>query len=137
MPETKKENVRQKKIVFVVEDDLFLVQAYQVKFEKEKVEVWIATSGKEALSFLEKQPADVVLLDILLPGLNGFEFLTALRQNQNWKDVPVLILTNLSQADNISVAKKLGAKEYIVKAETKIDDVIEKVKKIPLATDRS
>lgn len=129
MAETKKEVSNKKKIVFIIEDDLFLIQAYQVKFEMEKVEVWIATSGKEALSFLEKQPADVVLLDLLLPGVNGFEFLTALRQNQRWKDVPVLILTNLSQAENIAIAKKLGAKEYIVKAETRIDDVIEKVKK--------
>jgi two-component system OmpR family response regulator len=129
MPETKKEGKNQKKIVFVVEDDLFLVQAYQVKFEKEKIEIWIATTGKEALAFLAKPPASVVLLDLMLPGLNGFEFLTNLRQNDSWKEVPVIVLTNLSEANNVAIAKSLGAKEYIVKAETKIDDVIEKVKK--------
>lgn len=129
MAEEQKNNSVNKKIVFVVEDDLFLVQAYQVKLEKEEFGVWIATNGKEALSFLEKEPPNVVLLDLLLPGLNGFEFLSALRKNERWKEVPVLILSNLSQPENIKIAKDLGAVEYIVKAETKISDVMEKIKK--------
>lgn len=129
MAEEQKNNSANKKIVFVVEDDLFLIQAYQVKLEKEKFEVWIATNGKEALSFLEKEPPSVVLLDLLLPGLNGFEFLSVLRKNERWKSVPVLILSNLSQPENIKIAKDLGAAEYIVKAETKINDVMEKIKR--------
>jgi two-component system sensor histidine kinase/response regulator len=124
-----KNTATSKKIIFVVEDDLFLIQAYQAKLKKENLEVWIATNGKEALSYLEKDPPNVVLLDLLLPGVSGFEFLSALRKNERWKNVPVLILSNLSQPENIETAKSLGAVEYIVKAETKINDVMERVKK--------
>lgn len=124
------ENKGVKKIVLVVEDDLLLVQAYKIKLEKEGMEILMATNGKEALTFLEKDPPNVVLLDLLLPGLNGFEFLSAVRKNEKWKSVPVIILTNLTQSEeNLKIAKDLGAVDYIVKAEIKIGDIIEKVKK--------
>lgn len=129
MAENKKNKNSGKKTVLVVEDDFFLVQAYQIKLEKENAEVWIATTGKEALSFLEKEPPNVVLLDLLLPGINGFEFLAALKQKEKWKNVPVIILTNLSQPSNVKIAKELGAADYIIKAETRLNDVIERVKK--------
>ena len=119
-----------KKTVLVVEDDMLLVQAYKIKLEKEGMETLVATSGKEALAFLEKDPPNVVLLDLLLPGLNGFEFLSAVRKNEKWKSVPVIILTNLTQSEeNLKIAKDLGAVDYIVKAEIRIGDIIEKVKK--------
>ncbi|MFA4890594.1 MAG: response regulator [Candidatus Paceibacterota bacterium] len=124
------ENKNGKKVVLVVEDDLLLVQAYKIKLEKEGMETWVATSGKEAVAFLEKDPPNVVLLDLLLPGLNGFEFLSAIRKNEKWKSVPVIILTNLTQSEeNLKIAKDLGAVDYIVKAEIRIGDIIEKVKK--------
>ena len=119
-----------KKTVLVVEDDMLLVQAYKIKLEKEGMETWVASSGKEALAFLEKNPPNIVLLDLLLPGLNGFEFLSAVRKNEKWKSVPVIILTNLTQSEeNLKIAKDLGAADYIVKAEIRIGDIIEKVKK--------
>ena len=119
-----------KKNVLVVEDDLLLVQAYKIKLEKEGIKTWVATNGSEAITYLEKDPPNVVLLDLLLPGLNGFEFLSAIRKNEKWKNVVVLILTNLTQSEeNLKIAKNLGAADYIVKAEIKIGDVIEKVKK--------
>ena len=129
MAEAEKDTATKKKIVFVIEDDLFLIQAYQIKLEKEGVEIWTATNGKEALSFFDKGPANIVLLDLMLPGVNGFEFLTALKKNERWKNVPVIVLTNLSQPENMKIAKDLGAVDYIVKAETKINDVMERIKK--------
>lgn len=124
------ENKSGRKNVLVVEDDLLLVQAYKIKLEKEGLETLVATTGKEALAFLEKDPPNVVLLDLLLPGLNGFEFLSAIRKNEKWKSVPVIILTNLTQSEeNLKIAKDLGAVDYIVKAEIRIGDIIEKVKK--------
>lgn len=118
-----------KKTVFIVEDDAFLVKAYQVKLEKENVNVWLATDGKEALSYLEKDPPDVVMLDVMLPHVSGFEILSAIRQNEKWKKVPVLVLTNLGQPQDAQKCQELGVAEYIVKANTKINDIIEKVKK--------
>lgn len=128
MPKSTKSK-NNKNIVFVVEDDIFLVKAYQIKLEKEGVEVWTATDGKEALTFLEKQAPNVVMLDLMLPHLSGFDILTEIRKNEHWKDVPVIILTNLGQPQDAERCKQLGVADYIVKANTKINDVIEKVKK--------
>ena len=118
-----------KKSVFVIEDDAFLVKAYQMKFQKEGLDVLAATDGKQALSFLEREPPSVVLLDLMLPGVSGFEVLSAMRANERWKNVQVLILSNLGQPQDIARGKELGVLEYIVKANVKIADVVEKVKK--------
>jgi DNA-binding response OmpR family regulator len=117
-----------KQIILVVEDDLFLIRAYQIKFEKEGFEVWVATEGNTALEFLKKEPADIVLLDLMLPGVSGFDILIELRKTPKWKDVPVIILTNLGQQQDIDRGKELLVKDYIVKANVKISDVVEKVK---------
>ena len=117
------------KSVLVVEDDAFLVKAYQMKFQKEGLDVLVAKDGKEALSFLEKEPPNVLLLDLMLPGMSGFELLTAIRANERWKNIRVLILSNLGQPQDIARGKELGVVEYIVKANVKIADVVEKVKK--------
>ena len=118
-----------KKVVLVVEDDVFLVKAYQIKFEKEGAEVQIASDGDTAMKMLEKDPPDVVLLDLMLPGKSGFEILEAIRKNSRWKDVPVLILTNLGQAADIERGQSLKATDYIIKANTKIEDIVKKVKR--------
>ncbi len=116
------------KIVFVIEDDAFLVKAYQIKLAKEGAQVWIATDGKEALDYLSKDPPAVVMLDLMLPSMSGFDILEAIRANSKWKKVPVLILTNLGQPQDVAKGKELGAADYIIKANTKINDIIEKVK---------
>ncbi len=117
-----------KKIVFVVEDDVFLVKAYQTKFAKEGMEVWVASDGKEALTYLEKTPPSVVLLDLMLPQVSGFDILEAIRKSPTWAKTPVLILSNLGQVQDIERGKQLGATDYIVKANVKINDIVAKVK---------
>ena len=85
--------------------------------------------GQEAVSFLDRQPPNVVVLDIMLPGMSGFEILETIRKNEKWKNVPVIMLSNLGQSQDIEKSKTLGAQEYIVKAETHIKDVIGTIKK--------
>jgi CheY-like chemotaxis protein len=115
--------------VLVIEDELFLVEAYRMKFAKEGVNAQFVTNGAEAVALLTKQgPPSVILLDLLLPEVSGFEVLGAIRKNDQWKDVPVLILSNLSQVKDIERCKELGVVEFIVKANTKINDIVEKVK---------
>lgn len=118
-----------KKPIFVIEDDSFLVKAYQVKFQKENMPVWIATDGNQALTYLDKEPPGLVMLDLMLPGASGFDVLEAIRKNAKWKDVPVIILSNLSQPQDIDRGKALGAVDYIVKSNMKLGDIIERVKK--------
>ncbi len=122
-----KEEVNKKKVVLVVEDDQFLAKLYQLLLEKQGVEVWTAANGDSALSFLEKEPPNAVVLDLMLPGASGFEVLTALRAKPQWKDTPVLIVSNLGQAEDIKRAEQLAVKDYIVKSNIKIIDVVAKV----------
>lgn len=123
-----------KPVVLVVEDDVFLVKAYQVKLEKEGFEVWVAMDGKEANAMLTKQPPSVVLLDMMLPFASGFDILQSIRNVESWKQVPVIVLTNLGQNQDIERAKTLGVAEYLVKANTKISDIAEKAKKYASGT---
>lgn len=130
MPTAKKETKKKgKSTIFIVEDEVLLVKAYQAKFEKEKAEVWIASDGKEALAYLKKEPPSIVLLDLMLPGVSGFDILEAIRKNDKWKKVPVIVLTNLGQLQDVERCKALGIEDYIIKANSRINDVAEKVKK--------
>lgn len=128
MSKSAEKTTNKKDIIFIVEDDSFLVKAYQIKLEKEGMAVWVATDGKEALSFLEKEAPSLVMLDLMLPNVNGFDVLAAIRNNKQWKDVPVLVLTNLGQPQDVKRCKELKVSEYIVKANIRINDIIEKVK---------
>ena len=118
-----------KKTVLVIEDDLFLIQAYKIKLEKENLEVWLASDGAEARKMLEKEPPNVVLLDLMLPGISGFDILESIRKDSRWMNVPVLILTNLGSPADIERGQALKATDYIIKANTKIEDIMSKVKK--------
>ena len=118
-----------KKTVLIIEDDIFLIKAYQVKFEKEGIDAVVANDGKEAMGFLDKEPVSVVILDLMLPGMSGFDILEAIRKNSKWKKVPVIILSNLGQQEDIDRGKALGANEYFIKTNIKINEIVEKVKK--------
>lgn len=137
----RKEHAEGKKIILIVEDDIFLLKIYQAKFEKEGIEVWTARDGKEALSFLAKEnnakeKPSLVILDLMLPLVSGFDVLEAMRKDEKWKNVPVVILTNLGQPQDREHGKKLGVVDYIVKTDARIGDVVEEVKKyLKLTTD--
>ncbi|MBI4812421.1 response regulator [Candidatus Falkowbacteria bacterium] len=126
---SKKTVVAKKKVIFIIEDDSFLIKAYQVKFAKENAEIWVAADGSEALEFLKKDPPSVVLLDLMLPGVSGFDVLAAIKGDAKWKKTPVIVLTNLGQTEDKKRCEELGIDDYIIKANTKINEVAEKVKK--------
>lgn len=119
----------EKKTILIIEDDSFLVKAYQLRFEKEDMNVQVAITGTDALLRLKQTPPDVVMLDLMLPGVSGFDILAAIRKLSSWENVPVVILSNLGQPEDIQRAKDLGATDYIVKANTKINDIADVVKK--------
>ena len=115
------------KSVLIVEDDTFLIKAYEIRFEKESVGVAVATNAEEALNYLAKKPTNAILLDLMLPGMSGFELLEEIKKNEQWKNVPVIIVSNLSQDKDIELGKKLGAVDYIVKADVKVGEVVSEV----------
>jgi len=117
------------KLILLIEDDTLLVKAYEAKFKKEGLNVWIITNGTEALKCVEKDPPALVLLDLMLPGASGFDVLRAIKNNEKWKNVSVVVLTNLGQNQDIERIKEIGeVKEYIIKANVKMSEIIEKVK---------
>jgi DNA-binding response OmpR family regulator len=117
-----------KRKVLVVEDETFLVKIYSVKLKKEGFDVSIATDGEEAVKLAAEVKPDLILLDLILPKLNGFEALERIRTNPANKTTPVLVLSNLGQEEDIKRATALGASDYLVKANFSIQDIVAKIK---------
>ncbi len=116
--------------ILLVEDDSFLLSMYATKFELEDFKVVMAEDGEKAIRLATKEMPDIVLLDILLPKLDGFEVLRKLKENSETAKIPVILLTNLSQKDEIEQALKMGAEDYLIKAHFMPSEVVEKIKKI-------
>lgn len=116
--------------ILFVEDDQFLQRVMTQKLENENMAVLPASNGEEALETLREKRPDLVLLDLLLPGIGGFEVLEQMKQMDRVKDVPVLILSNLGQKEDVDRGMKLGASDYLVKAHFTPSEVIVKIKDI-------
>lgn len=114
--------------ILVADDEEFLVRAYSDGLNAAGFEVMTASTGKEALERIRAEKPDMVLLDLILPEIKGLEVLRTLKSDKKLKDIPVLILSNFSREEDEKEAQKLGAKEYIVKANVSLKEVINKVK---------
>jgi len=116
--------------ILLIEDDTFLLNMYVDKFEIEGFQVHAADDGeKGAKMALEKNP-DIILLDIMLPKLDGFGVLEKLKSDAKTKDIPVILLTNLSQKEDVDRGIALGANDYLIKSHFMPSDVVAKIKKI-------
>lgn len=113
--------------VLVVEDDKFLRELINRKLQSENFETVLAIDGEIGLDLVEKERPDIVLLDLILPGINGFEVLAKIKENEKLKEIPVLILSNLGQKDDIEKGMGLGAADYLVKAHFTPNEIIEKI----------
>lgn len=121
-----------KNTILLVEDDQMLAEMYQEKLNLEDYKVMIAENGVEAIKLADKQP-DLILLDIMMPEMNGFEVLKKVKENMKTKNIPVIVLTNLgseSADKDKDLAMSLGAESYLVKSYHTPDEVITKVKSI-------
>ncbi|PJA89609.1 MAG: response regulator [Candidatus Magasanikbacteria bacterium CG_4_9_14_3_um_filter_32_9] len=119
------ENVKK---ILIVEDDEPIIFSLSKKLELFKtVKVLCARNGEEGLSMALVEKPDLILLDIVMPEMDGIEMLRRLRKNDWGKTVKVIILSNLSSPEREDEAKKLGIKDYIIKAEWKLENVVSKV----------
>jgi CheY-like chemotaxis protein len=117
-----------KHTVLIVDDEESLNNVLARKFEDEGITAFSAYDGKQGLEMaLEKHP-EVILLDVMMPEMDGFEVLTALKKDDWGKDVPVILLTNSSSIDTVARAVSTGMSEFLVKTEMKLDDVVTHVK---------
>ena len=113
--------------VLLVEDDTFLANIYKTKFEMEGFKIISADNGEKGLSEAKKKKADIILLDILLPKMDGFAVLEALKADEGVKEIPVILLTNLGQKDDVEKGLEMGAVDYMIKAHFKPSEVVSKV----------
>lgn len=116
--------------ILIVEDDVFLADLYKTKFALEGFKVNAAYDGEKGLEMAVKNLPDIVLLDLVLPKLSGFDVLKELKSSNKTKDIPVILLTNLSQKSDVEKGLKLGASDYLIKAHFMPSEVVEKIKKL-------
>jgi DNA-binding response OmpR family regulator len=117
--------------VLLVEDDPMVVKMYQRKLTMDGFDLSLAYNGEEGLIALFKNRPDIILLDIMMPKMNGFEMLKRIKSNERWKDIPVVMLTNLGdRPEDVQKCKELGALDYWVKANLPLKDLVDRVREI-------
>ena len=116
------------KNILVVEDDKFLRELIIRKLDEEGYTTSEAVDGEEGAKKTKEEKPDLVLLDLILPGIDGFEVLASIKQNPQTSSIPVIILSNLGQTEDVEKGLKLGAIDYMVKAHFTPGEIVEKVK---------
>ena len=119
----------QKIKILLIEDEEMLANMYEVKFKNEGFDLEKALDGAAGLEKAKANKPDFILLDIIMPKMDGFSVLKALKEDETTKDVPVMLLTNLGQEEDIQKGKELGSVGYLVKANITPAEVVAEVKK--------
>lgn len=117
-----------KKKILLVEDDNALAKVYSTRLEMEGFDVLRVDNGEDALSRAQEYRPDLVVLDVMMPKINGFDVLDILRNTPEFASTPVVMLTALSQAKDKERAQALGADDYLVKSQVVISDVVSRIK---------
>jgi DNA-binding response OmpR family regulator len=117
-----------KPIVALIEDDPLIAEMYTTKFTKEGYNIKHAADGAAGLEMVKKEKPDIILLDIIMPKLDGFQVLQELRQDASFKDTPVVMLTNLGQEEDVQKGRQLGATDYFIKTNFTPAAIVDKVK---------
>ncbi len=115
--------------IAIIEDDQAISQMYRIKFEAEGYEVETAANGKLGLALAEDMKPDIILLDLMMPEMNGDEMLQKLRATEWGKNIKVIVLTNMGEQEAPDIIKTLDVRRFIVKAEMTPRQVAEMVKK--------
>ena len=118
------------KSILLVEDDPFLVDIYVTKLKEIGLLVKTASDGEECLKEIEEQAPDILLLDIVLPHIDGWEILSRIKKNDKYDKVKVIILSNLGQKEEAEKGFKLGAEKYLIKSQYTPSQVVKEIKKI-------
>ena len=118
------------KKVLWVEDDKLIGSILAKKFISSGFDLTHAINGEMAMAYLKDNIPDVIILDLMLPGMDGFEILQKVRMDERFKKVPSMILSNLSKPGDVEKAKMLGANKFMIKAASSLDQIIEEVRKL-------
>lgn len=116
--------------ILLIEDDPFLSEIYVTKFKEAGFEILLAEDGIFGLQKLKEIRSDIILLDLVMPNMDGFEMLRLIKEDHNLKFIPVVILSNLGEQENVEKGLGLGAAAYIIKAHYTPTEIVAKVKEI-------
>jgi two-component system cell cycle response regulator len=116
-----------KKKILIVEDDKFLSKMLSRMLDESNYEIVMASSGTEGLAKSAEAGVNMILLDIMLPDMAGFDVLEKVKANSATANIPVIIMSNLAQPEDIQQGKKLGAVDYLVKSDLSLDEIVAKV----------
>jgi len=114
--------------ILIIEDDEFLRELITQKLVKEDFEISEAVDGEEGIKKIKEEKPDLVLLDLILPGIDGFEVLSRMKKELTLAPIPVIILSNLGQKDDVEKGLKMGAIDYLIKAHFTPGEIIDKIK---------
>lgn len=116
------------KKILIVEDDPFFSMILKGRLEKEGLAIFQAFDGEQALKMARENPPDMIILDLIIPKVSGFEFLETLFSDPHLNRIPVVVASNLGQESDIQKAKQLGVIDYYVKVRTSVDDLAKMLK---------
>jgi two-component system alkaline phosphatase synthesis response regulator PhoP len=115
------------KKILLVEDEEIMVSLLQRKLSQEGYRIWVAREGKESLKLMKKIKPDLILLDIIMPKMGGFEVMEEMAKDEELKKIPVIVISNSGQPVELDQARKLGAKDWLIKTEFDPKEVVDKV----------
>jgi DNA-binding response OmpR family regulator len=116
--------------ILIIEDDKFLRDLIVQKLQKEGYAIVEAVDGEEGVSRAREEQPDLLLLDLILPGIDGFMVLEQVKKDQKTKHIPVIILSNLGQKEDVDRGLRLGAADFLIKAHFTPGEIIEKIKAV-------
>lgn len=120
----------QKKKILLIEDDTFLSEMYQLKFKAEGFDAVVANDGLLGLEMVKKYKPDIIILDIVLPKMDGWSFLAKLRADFTQPTPPVILLTNLGQSNDVKRGMSMGVVDYLIKAHFTPNEVVHRIKQV-------
>ncbi len=115
------------KKILIIEDEEILLNLLEKKLTQEGYEVFIAKDGVEGLEQVRKSDPDLILLDIIMPRMGGFEVMKELHKDEKLSHIPIIIISNSGQPVELDLAQKLGAKDWLIKTDFDPQEVIDKV----------
>ncbi len=127
---TRKVEDNTKITIVLIEDDPFLSSMYALKFQQDGFQVFLAADGISGLDVVIKKRPDLILLDIVMPRKNGFDVLSDIKKNKKINNIPVILLSNINQVDEVERGMQLGAVDYLIKAHFMPSEVVDKIKKV-------
>lgn len=115
--------------ILIIEDDPLIIKMYSEKLSRDGFEVETALDGQQGYEKLKSFKPDLVLLDIMMPKVNGVELIAEMKKDLNFEKTPIIVLSNLTEGPEIEKAKKMGISEYLIKSDLDPEDVSNSVKK--------